>query len=57
MVNHQDREATDVKLFEFRIMLIYFFDIGGIIHCEFVPETTTINQTFYMEVLESPIVA
>jgi histone-lysine N-methyltransferase SETMAR len=33
-------------------MLICFFDIGGIIQFEFVPEGTTVNQTFYVEVLK-----
>jgi hypothetical protein len=32
--------------------LIYFFDIRGIIHFEFVPKGTTVNQTFYVEVLK-----
>jgi hypothetical protein len=33
-------------------MLICFFDIGGIIHFEFVSKGTTVSQTFYMEVLK-----
>jgi hypothetical protein len=33
-------------------MLIFFFDIGDIIHFEFIPEETTLNQTFYVEVLK-----
>jgi hypothetical protein len=33
-------------------MLIYFYDIGGIIHFEFVPEGTTLSQTSYVEVVK-----
>jgi hypothetical protein len=33
-------------------MLIYFFDIRGITHFEFVPEGATVNQAFYVEVLK-----
>jgi hypothetical protein len=36
-------------------MLICFFDIRGIIHFEFVPEGTTVNQTLYVEVLKKLI--
>jgi hypothetical protein len=32
-------------------MFICFFDIRSIIHLEFVPEVTTVNQTFYVELL------
>jgi hypothetical protein len=35
-----------------KTMLICFLDITGIIHFEFVPEETTVNQTFHLEVLE-----
>jgi hypothetical protein len=35
-----------------KAMLICFFDIRGIIHFEFVPEGTTVNHTFYKEVLK-----
>jgi hypothetical protein len=38
-------------------MLICFFDIRSIIHSEFVPEGTTVNQTFYVQVLKRLIVA
>jgi hypothetical protein len=34
-----------------KTMLVCFFDTTGIIHFEFVPEGTTVNQTFYVEVL------
>jgi hypothetical protein len=35
-----------------KTMSICFFDITGIIHFEFVPNGTTANQMFYMEVLK-----
>jgi hypothetical protein len=31
-----------------KTMLSCFLDIRGIIHFEFVPEGTTVNQTFYV---------
>jgi histone-lysine N-methyltransferase SETMAR len=34
-----------------KAMLIVFFDIGGIIMTEWVPEGQTVNQTYYKEVL------
>jgi hypothetical protein len=40
---------------KFKTMLICFFDVRGIIHFEFVPEGTTVNQTFYVEVLKRVI--
>jgi hypothetical protein len=38
-----------------KTILIYFFNIRGIIHFEFVPKGTTVNQAFYMEVVKRPI--
>jgi hypothetical protein len=38
-----------------KIMLIYFFDNRGLIHFEFIPEGTTVNRTFYMEMLKRRI--
>jgi hypothetical protein len=35
-----------------KTILICFFNIRGIIHCEFVPEGTTVNQAFCVEVLK-----
>jgi histone-lysine N-methyltransferase SETMAR len=35
-----------------KTMSICFFDIRGIIHFEFVPEGTIVNQTFYVELLK-----
>ena len=33
-------------------MLLTFFDIRGIVHYEFVPNGQTVNQVYYLEVLE-----
>jgi hypothetical protein len=38
-----------------KINLICFFDIRGIIHFEFLPERTNVNQIFYVAVLKRPI--
>ncbi|UYV78666.1 hypothetical protein LAZ67_16002325 [Cordylochernes scorpioides] len=35
----------------FKTMIIVFFDIRGIVHCEFVPQGQTVNSAFYLEVL------
>ena len=35
-----------------KTMLLTFFDIRGIVHYEFVPTGQTVNQVFYLEVLE-----
>ncbi|UYV61217.1 hypothetical protein LAZ67_1003894 [Cordylochernes scorpioides] len=34
-----------------KTMSIVFFDIRGIVHCEFVPQGQTVNSAFYLEVL------
>ncbi|UYV78357.1 hypothetical protein LAZ67_16001064 [Cordylochernes scorpioides] len=34
-----------------KTMIIVFFDIRGIVHCEFVPQGKTVNSAFYLEVL------
>jgi len=33
-------------------MLLTFFDIRGIVHYEFLPTGQTVNQVYYLEVLE-----
>jgi hypothetical protein len=38
--------------FEFKITFLYFFNTKGIIHFEFVTEGTTVDHTFYVEVLK-----
>ncbi|UYV82119.1 hypothetical protein LAZ67_21000950 [Cordylochernes scorpioides] len=35
-----------------KTMIIVFFDIRGIVHCEFVPQGQTVNSAFYLEVLK-----
>ena len=35
-----------------KIILLNFFDIRGIVHYEFVPTRQTVNQVYYLEVLE-----
>ena len=35
-----------------KIMLLNFFDIGWIVHYEFVPTGQTVNQVYYLEVLK-----
>jgi len=35
-----------------KTMLLPFFDIRGIVHYEFVPTEQTVNQVYYLEVLE-----
>jgi len=35
-----------------KTMLLTFFDIRGIVHYEFVPNGQTVNQVYYLEVLE-----
>ncbi|UYV82242.1 K02A2.6-like [Cordylochernes scorpioides] len=34
-----------------KTIIIVFFDIRGIVHCEFVPQGQTVNSAFYLEVL------
>jgi hypothetical protein len=43
MVNSQAKGAT---------ILICFFDIRSIVHFEFLPEGTIVNQTFFVDVLK-----
>jgi len=37
---------------QIKTMLITFFDIKGIIHFEFVPQSETVNQAYYVEILK-----
>jgi hypothetical protein len=41
--------------FKAKTMLKCFSDIGDIVHFEFAPEESTVNQTFYVEVLKRHI--
>ena len=34
-----------------KVMLITFFNVRGIVHCEFLPQDQTINQQVYREIL------
>ena len=34
-----------------KLMFIAFFDINGIVHMEFLPQGTTVNQLVYKEIL------
>jgi len=34
------------------MLLTFFFNIRGIVHYEFVPTGQTVNQVYYLEVLE-----
>jgi histone-lysine N-methyltransferase SETMAR len=52
MLIPQAKEATDVEVQDQNNIDLSFFDIRGITHFEFVPEGTTDNQTFYLEVLK-----
>ncbi|UYV76602.1 hypothetical protein LAZ67_14001427 [Cordylochernes scorpioides] len=35
-----------------KTMIIVFFDIRGIVHCEFVPQGQTVKSAFYLDVLK-----
>lgn len=35
-----------------KVMLLVFFDAEGLVHHEYLPEGTTVNQTYYIEVLK-----
>ncbi len=37
---------------QIKVLLIVFFDIRGIVHMEFLPQGTTINQHVYKEILQ-----
>ena len=34
-----------------KVMLIVFFDMEGIVHYEYIPQGQTVNQQFYLQVL------
>ena len=35
-----------------KVLLTVFFDAGGVVHHEYLSEGSTVNQTFYIEVLK-----
>jgi hypothetical protein len=37
---------------QIKVLLIAFFDVRGIVHMEFLPQGTTINQHVYKEILQ-----
>jgi hypothetical protein len=39
-------------MYKTKITLICFFEIMGVIHLEYLPKRTSINQTYYAEVLK-----
>ncbi|UYV63675.1 NOS1 [Cordylochernes scorpioides] len=51
--NEPDFLNSKARMSKSRIktMIIVFFDIRGIVHCEFVPQGQTVNSAFYLEVL------
>jgi hypothetical protein len=54
MVNHQAKEAMIVEVQDENNVDLLFRH-QSIIHFEFVPQWSTVNQTFYVEVLNRPI--
>jgi hypothetical protein len=51
MLNPQAKEAMDIEV-QYQKNVDLLFDITVIIHFELVPEGTTVNQIFYVEVLK-----
>jgi hypothetical protein len=47
----QTKQATDIEV-QHENNVDIFFDIWSIIHLQFLPEGTTVKQTFYVEVLK-----
>ena len=37
---------------QIKVMLVVFFDVRGIVHMEFLPQGTTVNQHVYKEILQ-----
>ena len=48
---HRDRKASQVSSSVKTTLVVFFFDVRGIVHQEFVPSGHTVNQEFYLEVL------
>jgi hypothetical protein len=50
--NHQEQKRRVRSRVQQRACsLFFFFDVKGIVHCEFVPPNTTVNFDFYYDVL------
>jgi len=52
IVNSPRPKKARMSKSKIKSMLICFFESQGIVHKEFVPPGQTVNQTFYLEVLE-----
>jgi hypothetical protein len=49
--NHQEQKGAWQVRSPTKSMIIVFFDVKGIVHCEFVPPNITVNSDFYCDVL------
>ena len=45
------KKARQVRS-KIKVLLTVFFDAGGVVHHEYLPEGSTVNQTYYIEVLK-----
>ena len=45
------KESKTVKAKKVKVVSITFFNVRGIVHCEFLPQDQTINQQVYREIL------
>ncbi|UYV71612.1 hypothetical protein LAZ67_8003855 [Cordylochernes scorpioides] len=50
--SNKQEKARMIKS-KIKCLLITFFDVKGLVHYEFVPEGQTINQHYYLDVLEA----
>jgi len=48
-ISPRQKKARQSKS-KFKAIMIFFFDIRGIVHVEWVPEGQTVNQVYYKEV-------
>jgi hypothetical protein len=51
--NHQEQERRGRSGVQQQAcsLFFFFFDVKGIVHCEFVPPNNTVNSDFYCDVL------
>ena len=45
------KKARQVRS-KIKVLLTIFFDASGVVHHEYLPECSTVNQTYYIEVLK-----